>query len=125
MTRPIQFLFGPEFLWALLYVLVLLAIRVTGSPSRTMDATWVATAWAVPLVAVPLGFALYYVPDTAKNYLLLRQWIAGLFGAHYVLSKSLGAHSEQGPGVGTAYLMGIILVFVLLVAGSIFVKIRF
>ncbi len=78
----------------------------------------------VPVVAALL-FGLWYIPAIEKNGLLLRVWIAGIFGAHYVLDKGLGAHSQQGPGIGTAYIVGILLVFFVLVCGSIFVKIRF
>jgi len=52
-------------------------------------------------------------------------WVAGLFGAHYALEKGMSAYSDQGPGIGAAYIAGISLAMFALVAGSIFVKIRF
>ena len=60
-----------------------------------------------------------------KNWLLLRVWVAGVFGAHYALEKGMSAYSDQGPGIGAAYIAGISLAMFALVAGSIFVKIRF
>lgn len=82
-------------------------------------------AFIVPLILVPITFALYYVPGVERNWLLLRIWIVCILGAHYVLDKSLSVHTEQGPGVGTAYLMGMIFAFVVLIAGSVFAKIKF
>ena len=115
MSRLPPYLIGPELLWLAFYALVVLLIEITGSPVKGMDDHWVNLAYIVPLVCVPLTFALYYVPGVERNWLLLRVLIAGLFGAHFVLEKGMKAPSEQGPGVGTAYL----------IIGSIFVKIRF
>lgn len=83
------------------------------------------TAFIIPLVLIPVTFGVYYIPGVIRLWLLLRIWIVGLVGGHYMLSKSLSAHSEQGPGVGTAYIMGMGLIFIMLIVGSIYVKIRF
>jgi hypothetical protein len=125
MPKTSQILLGPELLWVLFYALIVLAIKVTGSPAKSMDPYWENLGWIVTLVFIPLTFALYWVPGVERSWLLLRVWIACVFGSNYVLEKGLGAHSEQGPGVGTIYIMVMILVLVLLVIGSIFVKIRF
>lgn len=125
MTRPWQWLIGPELLWLIFYLAVLLLIRISGAPNKGMDDSLINLAYLIPLVGIPLTFALYYVPGVERNWLLLRVWIAGLFGAHYVMEKGLQAHSEQGPGVGTVYIMDMGLVLVMLVIGSIFVKIKF
>ncbi len=125
MSRLSPYLLGPELLWIVFYALVVLLIKITGSPVKSMDDYWVNLAFVVPLVLVPLTFALYWVPGVFRNWLLLRILIASLLGAHFVLEKGLKAHSEQGPGVGTAYLMGIGFALVILLVGSIFVKIRF
>jgi len=60
-----------------------------------------------------------------KNWLLLRVWIAGILGGHYVLEKGLEAYSTQGPGIGMGWLVGMMFLFVLLVAGSVFVAVKF
>jgi len=90
-----------------------------------MDNFWVNTAFIIPLVLIPLTFGLYYIPGVLRPWLLLRIWIVGIIGGHLVLSRSLQAHSEQGPGVGTAYIMGMGFMFIMLIIGSIFAKIRF
>ena len=44
---------------------------------------------------------------------------------HLALEKGLSAHSQQGPDIGTAYLVGLLLVLVALGIGTILVKIRY
>jgi hypothetical protein len=108
-----------------MYLLVVLLIRFTNSPIKSMDGFWVNTAFSIPLVLVPLSFGLYWIPASVHKWFLLRMWIVGIIGSHYVLSRSLDAHSEGGPGIGTAYMMGMIIVFFVLIACSVFVLIKF
>lgn len=72
-----------------------------------------------------LGIPRHRVPAVEKRWLLLRVWVVCLVAGHFALDKGLGAYSEQGPGIGTAYILGILLLFGALIAGSIFVRIRF
>ncbi len=125
MLRLPAYLLGPELLWIILYALVVLLIKASGAPIKSMDDHWVRLAYLVPFVAVPLTFALYYVPIVERNWLLLRVLVACLFGSHYVLDRGLKANTEQGPGIGTAYIMGMILTIIVMIAGSVFVKIKF
>ena len=125
MNKLSHLLIGPELLWVFFYMVVLILIKVTASPVKTMDNFWVSTAYLIPLVLIPLTFLLYYMPGVIRDWLLLRIWIVGIVGGHFVLNRSLLAHSEQGPGVGTAYMMGMGLMFFALVAGSIWAKIKF
>ena len=125
MNRITSYLFGPELLWLSYYVVVIIIIKATHSPIKTMDSFWVNTGFIVPLILIPLTFLLYYIPGVTHNWLLLRIWIAVLVGGHFVLNKSLSVHSEGGPGVGTVYMMGMAFVIMMLIAGSIFVWIKF
>jgi hypothetical protein len=125
MNKISHILIGPEVLWLFFYLLVMLIIKMTSSPVKSMDHFWESTAYIVPLILIPLTFLCYYFPGVIRDWLLLRIWIAGLVGGHFVLDKSLNAYSEQGPGIGTAYLMGLIFVFVVLIAGSIWAVIKF
>jgi hypothetical protein len=118
-------LIGPELLWGFFYLVVLVIIKVTASPVKSMDDFWVSTAYLIPLILLPLTFLLYYVPGVIHDWMLLRIWIVGILGGHFVLNRSLNAHSVGGPGVGTAYMMGIIFIFIILVIGSIWAKIKF
>ncbi len=114
-------LVGPEMLWLLFFAYLKTLIRFTRSPRKQMDRLWLSLANFVPLIAVPMTFLLYQFPGIPHAWLLLRIWVSSIFGAHFVLDRGLGAHSEQGPGIGTAYMMGMILTFVMLVAGSLVV----
>lgn len=125
MGRVLHFLLGPECLWTVFYGLVLAIGKWSASPVKSMDGFWLTMTYVVSLALIPMTFALYYVPGVIKSWLLLRIWISGLVGGHIVLNTSLLAHSEQGPGVGTAYIVGMGLVFMVLVAGSIWALIRF
>ena len=124
MNRMLHFITGPELLWIIYYVLVLLIIRFTNSPTKSMDSFWISLAYIVPLILLPLTFISYYLPG-AKNLLLLRLWITGLVGGHFVLQTALYAHSEQGPGVGTAYMMGMGFAIFALIACTIWAVIKF
>jgi len=120
MNKVLHFLIGPELLWIFFYLLVGAIIKSTHSPVKSMDSFWVNTAYIIPLILIPLTFMLYFIPGVIRPWLILRIWIVGIVGGHYVLNRSLSAHSEQGPGVGTAYIMGMGLIFLMLVLGSIF-----
>lgn len=124
MARLLPYLAGPELIWMLLYGGAILLGKFNVPPSKSINDFLEYFYTLVPLAAL-LIFSLWYFPSVERNWLLLRVWIAGIVGAHYVLDKGLSAHSEQGPGIGTAYLAGLLFTFCALVAGSIFVKIRF
>ncbi len=125
MNKLSHLLIGPELLWCFFYLVVLIIIKMTSSPIKSMDEFWVSTAYIIPLILIPLTFLLYYVPGITRDWLLLRIWIVGIIGGHFVLNRSLLAHSEQGPGVGTAYMMGMGFMIFTLIAGSVWAKIKF
>lgn len=125
MSRANALLFGPELLWAIFYMISLAIIKWTASPVKTMDSFWMSMTYIIALVLVPLTFGFYFVPLAIKSWLLLRIWIAGLVGGHLVLNQCLLAHSAQGPGVGTAYMVGMFLILIVLVIGSVWALIKF
>src|SRR5688572_20493830 len=125
MSKYFNYFIGPELLWVIFYIIVGIIIKATHSPIKSMDSFWINMAFIVPLILIPMTFALYFIPGVIHNWLLLRIWIVGLVGGHYVLSRSLEAHSEGGPGVGTTYIMGMGIVIVMLIAGTIFALIKF
>lgn len=124
MQRILPYLIGPELLWLLLYVGAVILGKMNHPPSKAID-DFLENFYLLAPLAVLLSFAFWYVPVTDKSWLLLRVWILGIFGSHFVLEKGLGAHSQQGPGIGTAYIVGLMFAGFILIAGSIFVKIRF
>lgn len=121
MTR---YILGPELFWLLLYVSAGIIAKANIPPSKAMD-DFIENLWFwIPAVSL-LVFGLWWIPSVEKNWLLLRVWIVGLIGGHFVLEKALSAYSNQGPGIGMGYLAGLIFLFVLLVVGSIIIKIIF
>lgn len=117
-------LVGPELLWLLLALSARLVIKWSGAPSKSLDEWWIRLTYLVPFTGAPLTFGLYYCPLVDQRWLLFRIWASCLVGGNYVLTRALRAHSEQGPGVGTAYIMGMSLMFVVLVVGSLILIIR-
>lgn len=124
MPRFLQLLIGPELLWLIIYGGATALAKLNVPPSKTIDNLIVNSAYIIPVLAA-LTFSLWFIQPVEKNWLLLRVWIACLVGGHLALEKAMSAYSEQGPGIGTAYIMGMIFLIVALIAGSIFVKIRF
>lgn len=120
-----HFLVGPELLWVFYCLITVVITKLTHSPVKSMNSFWISMAYVIPLILLPLSFILYFVPGVIKSWLLLRLWIAGIVGGHFVLNKALLAHSEQGPGVGTAYMMGMGFLFFALIAGTIWSVIKF
>lgn len=119
-----RYLFGPELFWILIYGLSNLLASANVPPRKGLD-NFIENCWLyIPLLAA-LTFALWWVPAVEKNWLLLRVWIVGIIGGHYTMEKVMSAYSDQGPGIGTAYILGMICLFMVLLAGSIFIKIKF
>ena len=119
-----KWIFGPESLWIALYFMARMLAKMNLPPLHRFDPFLENLFLWVPL-AVLLTFSLWHFPSVDKNWLLLRVWLVCLIGGHLVLAAGLEGHSQQGPGIGMAYIMGLGTVFVALVMGSIYVKIRF
>ena len=125
MAKLLQIFIGPELFWILMILLTRIGIKVSGAPSESMDSTLLAFTYIVPLVLIPLSFGLYYVPGCIRSWLLIRILVAGLIGSHCVLNDALLAHSRQGPGVGTAYIVGMLFGIMILIAGTVWALIKF
>ncbi len=119
-----RFLLGPELFWLLLYFAAVFVGKMNTPPNHAID-SFIDTSWFyIPAFSL-LVFGLWWIPAVEKDWLLLRVWIVGIVGGHFVLEKTFSSYSVQGPGSGMGYLVAMILEFVVLVLGSIIVKIRF
>ena len=119
--KSVKILLGPEVYWIILYIFSILLSIANKKPAYTYNAI-VENAWFyVPLLSI-IVFGLFWVPFVEKNWLLARIWVTGIIMGHFVLEKMLSAYSSQGPGIGMGYLAGMLLLFILLVVGSVFVK---
>ena len=117
-------LLGPEVIWLSLYILARIISKLNAAPPHGLDKFIENWYLWVPLAAL-LTFSLWHFPGVEKNWLLLRVWLVCLIGGHLVLDAGLRGYSQQGPGIGTAYIFGWLLMFFALVAGTIYAKIRF
>lgn len=120
----LRYLIGPELFWLLMYIGAVFIGKMNKTPAHPMDDFIDKSYFWIPAISL-LVFALWWIPPVEKNWLLLRVWIFGLIGGHFVLEKTISAYSNQGPGSGMGYLVGLILEFCFLVVGSIFIIIKF
>jgi hypothetical protein len=113
---------GPELFWIILYAFSRVFAWANKKSNFAYDGV-IDSAWLyVPFLSA-LIFGLYWIPFVEKNWLLLRIWIVGIIIGHMVLKTIMEAYKTQGPGVGMGYLAGILLLFFVLVIGSVIVKI--
>ncbi|MBK6783289.1 MAG: hypothetical protein IPG79_05635 [Saprospiraceae bacterium] len=55
--------------------------------------------------------------------MLARIWIVSLVFGHLTLEHLTSSYVQQGPGIGTTYIAGMLFLFVGLVAGSILISV--
>lgn len=118
-----KFLLGPELYWACFFGLAIWIEKMNRPPAPLVNDLIVSAHIYVPILAAVV-FILFFLPGVEKHGLLLRVWISSLVGGHFILDRLVKSHSEQGPGVGMVYISGMIFLFLLLVIGSVFVKMR-
>lgn len=114
MPRFFSIFLGPELFWIIAFLVVRSIANANTPPTKSIDEMLVNLAYIVPLVLIPLTFALFFIPFVEKKWLIWRIAIVCFFGAHFVLERGLAGHSEQGPGVGTAYILGMGLSLVII-----------
>lgn len=121
MSRLSAFLIGPELYWLIVYFAMVALAKANVPPSKSIDHLIENLYLIIPLLAL-ISCLIWYMPGVEHNWLIMRLWVAGLIGGHLSLTKGLAGFSEQGPGIGTAYLVGIMLLLPALAAGSILIK---
>ena len=122
MINLLRYLVGPEVIWiaACLWSGTLKGINTTrGGALNQLIASY---ATYVPALLMILTVALFAIPFAGKKLLLLRIILVGLIGTHFLLQNILNAHTEGGPGVGTIYIVGYLLMPVAIIV-SVLVKV--
>ena len=117
-----KYIIGPELLWLVLYLVAHFMAKMNTPPKYSFD-NLIEKSWLWVPALLFLTFGLFWVSRAEKNWLLLRIWIVGLVMGHFVLETLMKAFSKQGPGIGMGYIAGIIFIGIVLIAGSIIVKI--
>jgi hypothetical protein len=108
MNRVLPYLIGPELYWAIICAVVQIGTRRNQAPdpsiTELLDRYWTV----LPLVAVPLTFALFLVSGAGRWWLLLRIDLAiaiGLAVATTQYCEGMTHHQPSaGPGAGTAWM---------------------
>lgn len=121
MNRLTALLIGPELYWLIVYFAMAALAKANVPPSKSLDGIIENLYLWIPLLAI-VSFAIWYLPGAERNWLLVRLWIAGIIGGHLALSKGLAGYSDQGPGIGTAWMVGVGLLIPALIGGTILVK---
>lgn len=114
----IKYLIGPELLWLLAYLAAYYIALPNRTPSKALEHFIDKGSFYVPLLVV-LCFALYWVPVVEKSWFLVRIWIACLLGGILVLEKIFGSYNTNDPQSGLNNRVGMLIIFGLLVLGSI------
>lgn len=113
----------PELFWLVLYSLGLLIEKLNRPPVKSIQ-TLIESSYIYIPVLLGLSILIYFIPEVVKSGWLIRMWLCGLIGGHLVFDKLLSAHSVQSPGIGMVYISGMIFLFIVLIAGTIFIKIK-
>lgn len=113
-----KYVLGPETIWLLIYLIARLITKNDILSPKSLDALIVNCWYWVPLVTI-LTFTLYWIPYASNNWLIPRIWIVSLVFGHFTLELLTSSYSQQGPGIGTTYIAGMLFIFVGLIAGSI------
>lgn len=117
-----KYIFGPESIWIMTYLLARILTKSNIIVHKSLDAI-IANSWYwMPMMTVLL-FAIYWIPFASNNWLMLRIWVLSLVFGHLTLEHLTSSYSQQGPGIGTTYLAGMLFIFVALIVGSIAVVI--
>ena len=123
MNRVLPYLLGPELYWAVTYMVVKMATRRHLAPDPEVT-NLLDRYWAVlPLVAVPLTFAFFFVPGVGRWWLLLRVDLAiavGLVMATTYYCQSMTHHQPSaGPGAGAAWMLMVGSGYALMLLGTV------
>jgi hypothetical protein len=119
--KILKIIIGPELCWMILYMFSVTLSWTNKKSNYAYDGIIENVWFYVPLLSI-LIFALFWIPFVEKNWLLARIWISGIIMGHVVLETTMKAYSNQGPGIGMGYLAGMLFLFIILVIGSIVVK---
>lgn len=88
--------------------------KINEFPFGIKNNIWINICYIYPFILIPLTFAIYYFDPSPRSFLLIRIWLVAMIGGHLILEKALETHTAQDPGVGTAYIMGMIYGFIIL-----------
>jgi len=119
-----KLLIGPEIFWSILYSLSFWVDKLNKPPAKNIQSIIESSYIYIPLLACLL-FCLFSLSEIERTGLIVRIWTASLLGGHLVYDKLVRAHGEQTPGIGMIYIAGMIFLFFILLADTVFIKIKY
>lgn len=120
MNNLLKYLFGPEAYWLIIFLFSRYIARLNTKPLFTFDFIIVEAWLLIPVLSLGV-FWLYRMPGIETDRLIFRIWVSGIVFGHLVMNTLTNAYSDQGPGIGSAYIAAMILIFIGLLGGSLYV----
>jgi len=112
MVTLLKFLVGPEIIWILVCVWTSTFKKANMLKEGIYNQAIDSYATYIPALLLLLTLGLFALPFVTKKWLLLRILLVAFIGTHFLLSNVLNAHTVGGPGVGTIYIVGYILLII-------------
>ena len=119
--KALRLLLGPELYWVLVYLGAVLFARQNLPPTEAGSRYLEKISMLLPLVAVPLSFAMFWLP-TRPRWLIARFALAMLVGLILVVIRLVNAidyGDGRNSGVFGVFALGLGVGFLALVASLI------
>ena len=120
----VRYIIGPEIIWLISYWMIILPAKLKVTIPKAWD-NFIETIWFWMPVFTLLNFILWWIPAIEKHWLLPRVWITALIGGFFLFENITNAYGKTGPGIGTGWMVCIMLMLLVLIAGTIIIKIKF
>ena len=119
--KALGLLLGPELYWVLIYLVAVLFARQNLPPTEASSRWLEKVSMLLPLVAVPLSFAVFWLP-TRPRWLIARFALALLVGLIFVVIRLVNGvdyGDSRNSGVFGVFALGLGVGFLALVASLI------
>ncbi|WP_254560812.1 hypothetical protein [Dyadobacter diqingensis] len=121
-NRLVTYIAGPEVSWFLIYGFVLFLGSQNQPPTYSGNLRLENMSWLVLITAIVISFIPFLWIQENRGWLTFRTGLSGLAGIFFISTKLCEAikyNDSRDSGVGTLYVMLIMLGFVILSLGLI------
>lgn len=121
-NRLVTYIAGPEISWFLIYGFVLFLGSQNQPPTYSGNLRLENMSWLVLITAIVISFIPFLWIQENRGWLMFRTGLSGLAGVFFISTKLCEAikyNDSRDSGVGTLYVMLIMLGFVMLSLGLI------
>jgi hypothetical protein len=128
MNRIASYVLGPELIWAIVYALTALLVSRNNPPTLAGNQRLELIGWFLPVVSTLLAFTpLWWAPGNRWLW-LLRIVVVGCIAIVVVVALLCGGidyKDSRNSGVGTAFVMFVMLGYMVLWGGALVATILF